>query len=664
MTLLFESLSLTNFGPYRSITDMELTTSPDAPIVVIHGENTLGKTSLFSALRWCLYGSPEVGRSANESLRDIFGFMNRLAWADGETHMQVSMTFTTNGQRYQLTRAAVFDSDRKPHVTADLRIDAQVISPGSIDGEIARILHPQISEFFLFDGELLRDFYDRLNTDRERDLLRASIENVLGIPALQLAEADVSLLTDDAMQRQVKALKNRTEADQAKRQLLQLKSRQESLEKDRAEYDASLRKAQNDLEGVRDRIAGIDELKADARELEGLEAQIAGAKIEETETRELIRAALAQGWLAPAAGRLGEALRMVVAQNDRAAEHTQRLVHLQEHVTVLENQVAGGSCPTCLQVLPPADESTLRELARARDDLEVAAAAGVAGPNLQLERRVRGLIDTSTTAVVRTLETRLNKLLREQFDRNRRLGIIKDRLKDNDAASIRQLGDEQDKLERVVERFEDRLRDFKIEQEKVHQEQSRLANVLRRLGGPDPRIMAEAYTFEYVQTLLSRTIQRYQERTRAEVERVASDMFSKLVRDAQGYSGLAIGADYRVDLIGIRGEAMKTSEGGKQLVALSLIGALKKAAVRGGPVVLDSPLARLDLDHRANVLQTWIPELGNQAVLLVQSGELTEAEAHNLLGNKIGHEYRISRPNNNPEEAIVERISIHGAAEL
>lgn len=656
MTLLFESLSLRNFGPYRSILNLELSTTPHAPIVVIHGENTLGKTSLFRALRWCLYGSPDVGRAPKDSLRDLFSSMNAIAWDDGEREMQVSIVFTANGHRYSLTRTGAFDADKKPQVIADLRIDAQVISPASIDSEIARVLHPQISEFFLFDGELLRDFYDRLNTDRERDLLQGSIENVLGIPALQLAEADVTLLTEDAMQRQVKALKSRKEADIAKRQMLELKSRQESLEKDRAEYETALRKAQRDLEEVRDRIAGIDELKADARELEGLEAQIAGGKIEELEIRDQMRGALASGWLAPAVGRLNDALRDVVARNDRATEHSKQIIHLQEHVAVLENQVAGGRCQTCRQALPPADESTLRELDHARADLLSATDAGVSGPDLQLERRIRGLIDTTTIPMVRSLETRLNKLLREQFDRTRRLGIIKDRLKDNDAAKIRQLGDEQDKLERAVERYEDRLRDFRAEQEKVQADQSRLANVLRRLGGPDPKIMAEAYTFEYVQTLLSRTIRRYRERTRAEVERVASDMFMKLVRDAHGYSGLAIADDYRVELMGNRGDSMRTSEGGKQLVALSLIGALKKAAVRGGPVVLDSPLARLDLDHRANVLQTWIPELGNQAVLLVQSGELTEQQARGLLGNKIGHEYRIFRPNGDPKEAIVERI--------
>ncbi|GEM_PF-5756791 len=265
------------------------------------------------------------------------------------------------------------------------------------------------------------------------------------------------------------------------------------------------------------------------------------------------------------------------------------------------------------------------------------------------------MIDTTTVEAYRQKQDQHDKLVATQFERNRRLNGLKDRLKDNDTAKIRQLGDDQDRLERAIDGYEQSLRGFKPKQDEINKEQDRFAGVLRRLGGAQPEVAAEAFFFAYVKTLLSRTIERYQERTRAEVEAAASEMFVSLVRDPQAYRGLRISRDYRVELVGQSGEPMKTSEGGKQLVALSLIGALKRAAVRGGPVVLDSPLARLDLDHRENVLQTWVPDLGNQAILLVQSGELTEERAREIMGHRIGQEYRIYRPNDDPEEATIER---------
>ena len=73
-------------------------------------------------------------------------------------------------------------------------------------------------------------------------------------------------------------------------------------------------------------------------------------------------------------------------------------------------------------------------------------------------------------------------------------------------------------------------------------------------------------------------------------------------------------------------------------------------------MVLDSPLGRLDLEIRANVLQTWIPWLGAQAILLVHSGELTKAGAKQVLGAQIGRAYEIVRPTDDPEYAMIEQV--------
>lgn len=655
MTLRFESLSLKNFGPFREIEDLSLAVDPESPVVVIHGENTLGKTSLFRALRWCLYGAPEAGKTPSESARGLVDYINRPARADGETAMEVAINFTANGQQYHLRRSAQLDAGPVPRVTADLRIDSSVVQQQAIGMEIGRLLHPQISEFFLFDGELLRDFYDRLNSDRERDLLKGSIESVLGIPALQLAARDIGVLRDEVTARQAKLMKNQKEADNAKRQLRELKSGLDSLVKDRKEIAVALRKAEADLEDVKERIAAVDDLKADAREMETLEAQIKGDEIDEKALRGEMRDLLVRGWLAPAGAKLSAVLLGVQANNDEAQARERDIQRARDRVDLLQKQIKGGKCPTCSQELPPPDAATQQALAEAEAHLEGLRRETGDGPDLALERKVRALIDTRTVDAYRDKQAQVDKIMSTQYDRHRRLGAIKDRLKDNDAAAIRQLGNEQDRLERAITNYSASIIRLAEDEAKVGKDQNRLASVLTRLAGGQPTVAAEAYFFAYVSDLVTRTIDTYQERTRAQIETTATDMFMKLIRNPEGYKGITIGRNYSVDLVGQRGPAMKTSEGGRQLIALSLIGALKRAAVRGGPVVLDSPLARLDLEHRENVLNSWVPELGSQAILLVQSGELTEDQARTIMGNRIGQAYRIYRPNDDPEEATIER---------
>ena len=654
MSLRFESVSLKNFGPYREIDSLNLETQPDAPVVLIHGENTLGKTRLFRALRWCLYGSLIPQQPVTAATHQIREYLNRPAAKDGENFLEVSMRFTANDQPYSLVRRATFDGGVH-RVTTDLRIGPTVVQQASIEAEIGRLLHPQISEFFLFDGELLRDFYDRLNTDRERDFIRGSINTVLGIPALQRAEQDVSDLASDALQRQTKAIRSADERERLNRQLRGLKNQQDSIEKDRQEIQDALHKAEVQLREVKERIGAVAELQADAREQETLEASIEGAKQDEARLRADMRLLLTSGWRAPAAARLLEALEQVQAQNNAALDRQRAVQNVRARVEFLRATVQGGNCITCGQPLPPADESTLQRLEDAEQQLRELGAESADGPDLMLERRINALIDRTTIERYQEKQEQLNSVLAAQFDRNRRLNALKDRLKGNDAAAIRLLGDQQDKLDGVIDRYEQQLKTFLPRLADITSKQERLARSLARLPGVQPAVALESAFLAYVRVLLSRTIERYQERTRDEVQTTASEMFVQLVRDPEAYQGLRIGRDYRVELLSRHGHPVGTSEGGKQLVALSLIGALKQAAVRGGPVILDSPLARLDLQHRANVLQTWVPWLGNQAVLLVQSGELTESDAHNILGRRIGQEYRIYRPNNDPEEAQIER---------
>ena len=104
--------------------------------------------------------------------------------------------------------------------------------------------------------------------------------------------------------------------------------------------------------------------------MEGLEAQIEGGKKEEAQLREEMRRLLTNGWLAPAAGKLNEALQRVVAKNDAAQAQAKAIQTAQDRVQVLQKQIQGGICPACHQELPPPDESTRQDLAEAEARLK------------------------------------------------------------------------------------------------------------------------------------------------------------------------------------------------------------------------------------------------------------------------------------------------------
>jgi DNA sulfur modification protein DndD len=64
------------------------------------------------------------------------------------------------------------------------------------------------------------------------------------------------------------------------------------------------------------------------------------------------------------------------------------------------------------------------------------------------------------------------------------------------------------------------------------------------------------------------------------------------------------------------------SAGENQIFATALIAGLAKVANVKAPLVVDTPLARLDGKHRANILDFWTSDKNRQVILLSQDKEI------------------------------------------
>jgi len=660
MSLKFRTLTVTDFGPYQGRQVIDLDTDDESPVVLIYGQNTLGKTQLFSALRWCLYGTFAHHQTLASATVELPGRLNLPAKRSGTSELEVSIDFEANGVPYHLTRKARFfgDGDRV-RIEPDLRIGSSVTPTTLIDIEIGRVLHPQISEFFLFDGELLETFYERLSTDRERALIRNSIEAVLGIPALQLAQHDVDELASEAAKRQAKLIENRSESEKIQQKLDQLADEATSIETDKKLIADNLAEAEARAKDTREKLSAIESLQADVREQETLEAQFNDGSREELELQAELRALLGSGWRSLANAALAEKLAEIRKHNSAVERRNQSILAARNRVTALEDRARGGICPTCKQQLQPPSNDTEQELIVAREELQTLLdETGGGSLDLDLERRIAALVDRETAPRYLEKHGRLVRVQMLQYERKQRLGEIGDRLQGHEAADIRALGTLARQLETAIEGFRAAQNKNEREADKANKEQTRLTRGLQKIPGASGSAQGFEFAFyRFIEDLLDKTVAAFREDVRSRVQIDATNMFLQLIHDPTGYKGLSISADYQIELLSSSGEPRETSQGGRQLLALSLIGALKKAAVRGGPVVLDSPLGRLDLEHRSNVLKTWIPNLGAQAILLVQDGELTMEDANGILGSKIGRSYVIVRPTSDPEVAKIERVA-------
>ena len=83
------------------------------------------------------------------------------------------------------------------------------------------------------------------------------------------------------------------------------------------------------------------------------------------------------------------------------------------------------------------------------------------------------------------------------------------------------------------------------------------------------------------------------------------------------------------------------SAGEKQLMVISILWALAICSKKKLPVIIDTPLSRMDSLHRTALITTYFPNAGEQTIILSTDSEIDEGY-YNLMKNNIGDEFTLN----------------------
>jgi DNA sulfur modification protein DndD len=83
------------------------------------------------------------------------------------------------------------------------------------------------------------------------------------------------------------------------------------------------------------------------------------------------------------------------------------------------------------------------------------------------------------------------------------------------------------------------------------------------------------------------------------------------------------------------------SSGEKQIYAIAMLWGLARTSGRPLPVIIDTPLGRLDSEHRANLCQNYFPNASHQVILLSTDTEVDRPLFDNLRDH-ISHAYSLN----------------------
>jgi DNA sulfur modification protein DndD len=114
----------------------------------------------------------------------------------------------------------------------------------------------------------------------------------------------------------------------------------------------------------------------------------------------------------------------------------------------------------------------------------------------------------------------------------------------------------------------------------------------------------------------------------SQLESEFNKVFKRLTRkDDMAYQAKIDRINFMIDLVDKNGNKINKkliSSGEKQIYALAMLEALGKTSGRDLPFIIDTPLGRLDSNHRSKLVNNFFPVIGEQVIILSTDTEVDE----------------------------------------
>ena len=626
--MIIKKLILHNFGVYASTNTFEF--RGQKPIVLIGGMNGRGKTTFLEAVLLSLYGSKSF--AYKESNYKTFGqylksFVNRL---DGTLESYVELEFVMESDIYRVHREW---SGAKQRISEIIKVYK--------DGEynqfltdnwmmfIENILPSGLSNFFFFDGEKIA----KLAIEDTNMQMKESIKTLLGISLLELLKGDLGRIINRISKNQIASSETkeiqilREKKDRTIKVVELVDEEIEKLEKQKTEIQQQLEQKRQEYSSK-----GGD-IVTQRQELFRKRSMII-SRIE----------ALREQLVSDAASELPFVLVKELLRNIREN------AEIEQDQKVLEVAIKKMKALLSEYTKQNAeDQNAAYRFIHYIDDKMV--------PHTNITRYT--LSDTSLFKLQVLLDEQLTKTKLEIFDRQKELAKLQAEVVQIDnymsvdidekaiATIYRQIKELEQKLIEInvlltQKADERRIRNGEmISAISVFNKSVEL--YLRRveLNDDSDRIIkyshiALAILEEYIIRLQKNKIDTVADTMTVCYKKLANkkNMIERIEMEPNSLDLRYLNADGE--------EVNKTSlsAGEKQLMVISLLWALALCSKKKLPVIIDTPLSRLDSAHRESLIQIYFPYASEQTIILSTDSEI-DHKYHKLMKNNIGDEFTL-----------------------
>lgn len=652
------SLQLKNF---RQFYDPQMVTfaKNDQNVTLIIGVNGAGKTGIFRAIRFGLFGDEKLDQD-NQSRHEAVHLVNldRLRENDGDpVTAEVEVCFEHEGVMYQIHREKIeiADGDNIKELSSRATLSKRTSSGETeqisnnveeVNSELNMIMPDYVRNFFFFDAEQSQLFPDSSNKAEVSEKIKNSVQNLLQIKSVQKAE--------DILKQLIKQQKNEIAHQSKDLQLNQIQSKKQSnlaeidtVNNKLKEVSQELKLAGDEKNAIELEIANTEQLTSQKKQLNRYEEELINQDRLIDEISDNMKSLLFDGvsflW--------NDTMNLVMPKVSIIQEQNDSKFDKR----IIEMSLQRGSCLLCGNDLSdhPENEIHVKQLldnyhqSNIRDvfqDIEIA------NEHVKENSEVTDLLKEKYKTLIEASKKKEQLML--QIDKmneslSGHLAAIQN-VEDKKVNSLPTINRKLDAINTQINELKFQLNNLESEQEQLDKDEKRQIDLVNE-------DMLKEKVFKRTERILdglTRILHAYDSNMRTELSERILDMLKKLLSniDRNLVQKLDISTTYDLTLlndddVNVLGDL---SMGQKQALSLSFIFALADLSSRGRsdidfPLLVDTPFARLDSIVRTNMIRET-PKFARQWILLLTDTELGENEM-NLFASedKVSKIYRITK---------------------
>lgn len=630
--MLIEKLQLTDFGTYRGNHSFDLSPrtkyGSKRTIVLFGGLNGAGKTTILKAVRIALYGRQGFDTPLTE--KEYAAILSQLIHASptqlvaaDRAAVEIVFSYARLGEtiRYRVQRAWV---GKGSSVQEFLRLfKGEAAEPWLSDDQaqafLSQLIPSGISQFFFFDGEQIAD----IARDDGDEVLSDAIRRLLGLDIADRLATDLSSF--------IRARRASNTPDDVR---TKLRSLHEAYDQLISEIDKAESELQQVVQPQLDQAIAVKEkMRAKLSDRGGawainrdqVEARLHSIQEDRAIREEQIRELLSGAGVFMFAGDLRTELVNTVLSERKALEAKAMSGSIKSTVDQLKKRltaVKGSS--TWRSVVNRSIDEWMREVC-APPEAPSKIIHGLTGSEADK------LLNT-LTATVPVAEHQLGELQRGLKQLSEQEAQEQDRLAhapsdESIQEAFRALEDSMEIVNRLEAKKQEILQEIR---RKLWQaiDITRKKRKLEKDSQIDGVTLRADYLAESVQEVLGEFKRRAGQRKCQELRRHFLNAFQRLSRKDDMIVDASIDeSTFVVKLLDQRGNDIpkaRLSAGERQIFAISMLEALGKASGRSLPIIIDTPLGRLDSKHREKLVESYFPRASHQVIVLSTDTEVDQ----------------------------------------